>query len=76
MSCAVRHRLGFGSRPDRRTAGPVLGGWIVASQLELHWNFYLFAIPGVVGIARAGARRWRCGPYRGAQLVIDVEVGL
>jgi AAHS family benzoate transporter-like MFS transporter len=33
--------------------GPVLGGWIVASHLELHWNFYLFATPGVVGAIAA-----------------------
>jgi AAHS family benzoate transporter-like MFS transporter len=33
--------------------GPVLGGWIFASQLEMQWNFYLFAIPGVVGAIAA-----------------------
>jgi MFS family permease len=25
--------------------GPAIGGWIIASQLDMHWNFYLFAIP-------------------------------
>jgi AAHS family benzoate transporter-like MFS transporter len=33
--------------------GPALGGWILASQLEMHWNFYLFALPGVVGAIAA-----------------------
>jgi AAHS family benzoate transporter-like MFS transporter len=33
--------------------GPALGGWILASQLEMQWNFYLFAIPGVVGAVAA-----------------------
>lgn len=33
--------------------GPALGGWILASQLEMRWNFYLFAIPGVVGAIAA-----------------------
>jgi AAHS family benzoate transporter-like MFS transporter len=33
--------------------GPALGGWILASQLDMQWNFYLFAIPGVVGAIAA-----------------------
>jgi AAHS family benzoate transporter-like MFS transporter len=33
--------------------GPALGGWVIASQLEMRWNFYLFAIPGVVGAIAA-----------------------
>lgn len=30
-------------------AGPTLGGLILSSQLDARWNFYLFAIPGIVG---------------------------
>lgn len=33
--------------------GPSLGGWILSSQLDPRWNFYLFAIPGVVGAVLA-----------------------
>lgn len=28
--------------------GPMIGGWIVGSNLGLHWNFYAFAIPAVI----------------------------
>jgi hypothetical protein len=35
--------------PTRRTTSLVLGGWIVASQLEMLWNLDLFAVPGLVG---------------------------
>jgi AAHS family benzoate transporter-like MFS transporter len=44
--------------------GPVLGGWIVASQLEMQWNFYLFAIPGVVGAIAATLMPAVCAPAR------------
>lgn len=30
-------------------AGPVLGAAILSSQLAVEWNFYLFAVPGVIG---------------------------
>jgi AAHS family benzoate transporter-like MFS transporter len=33
--------------------GPVMGGAILSSQLGVEWNFYLFAIPGVVGAVLA-----------------------
>jgi MFS transporter, AAHS family, benzoate transport protein len=33
--------------------GPSMGGWILASQLGVEWNFYLFAIPGLVGATAA-----------------------
>ena len=33
--------------------GPVFGGWILGSQLDVQWNFYLFALPGVVGAIAA-----------------------
>jgi len=33
--------------------GPVLGGWILAAQLDVQWNFYLFAVPGVIGAIAA-----------------------
>jgi AAHS family benzoate transporter-like MFS transporter len=33
--------------------GPALGGWILSSQLDARWNFYLFAIPGVIGAVLA-----------------------
>lgn len=33
--------------------GPSMGGWILSSQLGVEWNFYLFAIPGLVGAAAA-----------------------
>jgi AAHS family benzoate transporter-like MFS transporter len=33
--------------------GPALGGWILASQLEMQWNFHLFALPGIVGAIAA-----------------------
>ncbi|WP_206061207.1 MFS transporter [Nonomuraea basaltis] len=29
--------------------GPSMGGWILSSQLGVEWNFYLFAIPGLIG---------------------------
>jgi AAHS family benzoate transporter-like MFS transporter len=29
--------------------GPSMGGAILSSSLDVKWNFYLFAIPGVVG---------------------------
>ncbi|MCO5397811.1 MFS transporter [Ralstonia soli] len=28
--------------------GPMIGGWIVGSNLGLHWNFYAFAIPAII----------------------------
>jgi AAHS family benzoate transporter-like MFS transporter len=31
--------------------GPTLGGWLLASELGLEWNFYGFAIPAVLGAA-------------------------
>ncbi|MDQ0141323.1 MFS transporter [Cupriavidus necator] len=30
--------------------GPLIGGWIVGSNLALHWNFYAFVVPAVVAI--------------------------
>jgi len=33
--------------------GPSLGGWILSSSLDARWNFYLFAIPGIVGAVLA-----------------------
>jgi MFS family permease len=33
--------------------GPALGGWILAGQLDVQWNFYLFAVPAVVGAVAA-----------------------
>lgn len=33
--------------------GPSMGGWILSSQLGVEWNFYLFAIPGLVGAVAA-----------------------
>lgn len=33
--------------------GPSMGGWILSSQLGVEWNFYLFAIPGLVGATAA-----------------------
>lgn len=33
--------------------GPMLGGWILSSSLDARWNFYLFAIPGVIGAVLA-----------------------
>ncbi|MFI6366331.1 MFS transporter [Nocardia sp. NPDC050630] len=33
--------------------GPSLGGVILSSQLDARWNFYLFAIPGVLGAVLA-----------------------
>jgi MFS family permease len=33
--------------------GPVMGAAILSSQLPVQWNFYLFAIPGVLGAALA-----------------------
>jgi MFS family permease len=33
--------------------GPAVGGWILASQLEMQWNLYLFALPGIVGAIAA-----------------------
>jgi MFS transporter, AAHS family, benzoate transport protein len=34
-------------------AGPSMGGAILSSSLDVRWNFYLFAIPGVVGAVLA-----------------------
>jgi MFS transporter, AAHS family, benzoate transport protein len=34
--------------------GPLMGGAILTSGLSVEWNFYLFAIPGVVGAVLAG----------------------
>lgn len=34
-------------------AGPVLGAMILSSGLGVEWNFYLFAVPGVVGAVLA-----------------------
>ncbi|SIT41734.1 Major facilitator transporter [Paraburkholderia piptadeniae] len=28
--------------------GPMIGGWVLASNLGHHWNFYAFAIPAVI----------------------------
>jgi AAHS family benzoate transporter-like MFS transporter len=33
--------------------GPVLGAWILSSGLGVQWNFYLFAVPGVLGASLA-----------------------
>jgi MFS transporter, AAHS family, benzoate transport protein len=33
--------------------GPVLGAWILSSGLGVQWNFYLFAVPGVLGATLA-----------------------
>ncbi|MEM5431030.1 aromatic acid/H+ symport family MFS transporter [Cupriavidus oxalaticus] len=30
--------------------GPLVGGWIVGSNLPLHWNFYVFVVPAFVAI--------------------------
>jgi AAHS family benzoate transporter-like MFS transporter len=34
-------------------AGPVMGAAILSSSLDVGWNFYLFAIPGLVGAGLA-----------------------
>lgn len=34
-------------------SGPLLGAAILSSQLPVQWNFYLFAVPGVIGAALA-----------------------
>jgi MFS transporter, AAHS family, benzoate transport protein len=34
-------------------AGPVMGAAILSSQLPVQWNFYLFAVPGVLGAVLA-----------------------
>ena len=34
-------------------AGPVMGGAILSSSLDVGWNFYLFAVPGLVGAGLA-----------------------
>ncbi|WP_262699539.1 MULTISPECIES: MFS transporter [Streptomyces] len=34
-------------------SGPTIGGWVLSSDLTVEWNFYLFAIPGVLGAALA-----------------------
>ncbi|MDL4813275.1 MFS transporter [Actinomadura opuntiae] len=33
--------------------GPTAGGWILSSGLSIEWNFYLFAVPGLLGAALA-----------------------
>jgi AAHS family benzoate transporter-like MFS transporter len=33
--------------------GPVLGAWFLSSGLGVQWNFYLFAVPGVLGASLA-----------------------
>ncbi|MDQ2738533.1 MAG: MFS transporter, partial [Actinomycetota bacterium] len=33
--------------------GPTMGAWILSSGLGVHWNFYLFAVPGVLGAVLA-----------------------
>jgi AAHS family benzoate transporter-like MFS transporter len=33
--------------------GPVMGAWILSSGLGVQWNFYLFAVPGVLGATLA-----------------------
>lgn len=33
--------------------GPTMGGAILTSSLDVSWNFYLFAIPGVIGAVLA-----------------------
>ncbi|HEY0813743.1 MAG TPA: MFS transporter [Pseudonocardia sp.] len=35
--------------------GPLMGAAILTSQLSVQWNFYLFAVPGVLGAALAAA---------------------
>jgi MFS family permease len=42
--------------------GPALGGWILAGQLDAQWNFYLFALPGVVGTIAAALMPAICSP--------------
>ena len=34
-------------------AGPLMGAAILSSQLPVQWNFYLFAVPGVLGAVLA-----------------------
>lgn len=53
--------FGSGARLDRlrragvtvvapgERVGPAMGAWILTSHLAVQWNFYLFAIPGVLG---------------------------
>ncbi|PWJ52903.1 MFS transporter, AAHS family, benzoate transport protein [Quadrisphaera granulorum] len=36
-------------------AGPIIGGAVLASSLGVAFNFYVFAIPGVIGAALAAA---------------------
>ncbi|MDD7938587.1 MFS transporter [Actinomycetospora lutea] len=36
-------------------AGPLLGAAILSSGLGVEWNFYLFAVPGVLGALLAAA---------------------
>jgi len=33
--------------------GPSMGGWILSSGLGVQWNFYLFAVPGLLGALAA-----------------------
>jgi AAHS family benzoate transporter-like MFS transporter len=35
--------------------GPSMGGWILSSRLGVEWNFYLFAVPGLLGALAAAA---------------------
>ena len=35
--------------------GPSMGGWILSSRLGVQWNFYLFAVPGLIGALAAAA---------------------
>jgi len=40
--------------------GPVMGAWILSSGLPVQWNFYLFAVPGVLGaVVAAGVPKLR-----------------
>ncbi|MFJ8025740.1 MFS transporter [Streptomyces sp. NPDC096311] len=33
--------------------GPTTGGWVLSSGLAVEWNFYLFAVPGLLGAVLA-----------------------
>ncbi|NUP03968.1 MAG: MFS transporter [Nonomuraea sp.] len=35
--------------------GPAAGGWIMSAQVPVEWNFYLFAVPGLLGAVLAAA---------------------
>jgi len=46
---ALGWALGFGR--IGAISGPILGGLFMSWQLDLSWNFYLFAIPGILASA-------------------------